>query len=141
MESHENSPGAHIFGFGGGRRLRCCRLLDGAAAHGGQTFKQMRAGRIESFVLSVAFAGDAVDQALHVVTAFEQDSRELAAEFELLRADTVQHTFDYVSEADDGVQPEQSGRTLDGVGSAKNRIDRLRSEEHTSELQSRFDLV
>ena len=67
-----------------------------------------------------------VDQRRHVIAADEQQHDERIADRDHAVAHAVEHAFDDMREADDVVEPEQSGRSLDGMGRTEDCIDVLR---------------
>ena len=57
-----------------------------------------------------------------VVTAGEQQSRDIGSDLHFSVPQFVQQAFHTVGKTDYRIQTEQPGRTLDSVGSAKDRI-------------------
>ena len=93
-------------GLIGAQRLAQCRFT-------------LQGRRLERF----ATAGDDVDQLQHMVAALEQHRDQPGVDCHTAVAQTVEYVLDDVREADDGVQAEQTGGTLDGVRGTKNRAD------------------
>lgn len=90
------------------------QLLQQRLALGQQRRLELALGRV-----------DRVDQGQDVVAAGQQQHHQRVADLDPAGAHLVEHAFDHVGELDDRVQAEQPGRTLDGVGGAKDRVHQL----------------